>query len=52
MAVQGEQATVEDNEYLPARHKTQLVAPGDVPLFVMEPTAHKEHPRFVLTRPV
>ena len=34
------EATFDDNEYEPAAQGVHVVAPGLVPLFVMEPAAH------------
>ena len=45
-------ATFEDDEYEPAAQGVHVVAPGLVPVFVTEPAAHEEHPRFVPAAPV
>ena len=37
------EATLEDNEYVPAVHRVHVVAPGFVLVFVMEPAPHVEH---------
>ena len=34
------EATLEDNEYKPAAQGVHVVAPGEVPVFAMEPAAH------------